>query len=142
MSQLQLLDGADWENKWFPYFFTILCFRSRLHAVGSGPNLLISQGRWMRSANAPRGARLQPRRAAGGYSHVVVVAFVIRARVAVDRRAIVVASVVAITIVAIIVAVVANAIVVVMFPSCARCSELSMTRARAKQYIYNGTLAS
>ena len=90
----------------------------------------------MRSANAPTGARLQPRRAAGGYSHVVVVAFVIRARVAVDRRAIVVASVVAITIVAIIVAVVvANAIVVVMFPSCARCSELSMTRARAKQYI-------
>ena len=46
------------------------------------------------------------------------------------------AVIVAIAIVAIIVVViVANAIVVVMFPSRARCSELSMTCARAKQSI-------
>ena len=57
-------------------------------------------------------------------------------RAAVGRCAIIVAIVVAVTIVAIIVVViVANAIVVVMFPSRARCSELSMTCARAKQSI-------
>ena len=90
----------------------------------------------MRSANSRMGMRLQPRRVAGGCSRRVVVAFVIRGRADVGRRAIIVAIVVAITIVAIIVvAIVANAIVVVAFPSRARCSELSMTCARAKQSI-------